>query len=360
MDAPEESDTFGTILVVEDSSVVRTKIQRMLKRMGHTVLAAEDGQEGLAMLREHDVDIILLDIMMPGISGFEVLEIIRRDNGLRHIPVIVISILTDVTSVVRCMKLGADDFLFKPFDSVILKTRIKTCLEEKRLHDQEKAYMLEMLSERERSERLLLNVLPQSVAERLKQGEDIIADRIESATVLFADIVDFTPDWDRRSPVEMVAILSEIFSYFDQLARKYGVEKIKTMGDAYMAVGGLSGGDRLHSQAIADTALAMRKGIARFLNQNGQPYQLRIGIDTGPVVAGVIGTRKFSYDLWGDTVNTASRMQYHGPVNCIQVTAAAYASLKDSYLFEERGIIEVKGKGEMMTYLLTGPKKYTS
>lgn len=360
METPEESEIVGTILVVEDSSVVRTKIQRMLKRMGHIVLAAEDGHKGLAMLREHDVDIILLDIMMPDISGFEVLEIIRRDNGLCHIPVIVISVLTDVTSVVRCMKLGADDYLFKPFDSVILKTRINTCLEKKRLHDQEKAYMLDLLSERERSERLLLNVLPQFVAERLKQGEDIIADRIESATVLFADIVDFTPDWDRRSPVAMVAILNEIFAYFDQLARQFGVEKIKTMGDAYMAVGGLPGGNRSHPHAIADTALAMLKGIARFLKQDGQPYQLRIGIDTGPVVAGVIGTRKFSYDLWGDTVNTASRMQYHGPANCIQVTAAAYESLKDSYLFEERGIIEVKGKGEMMTYLLTGPKKHTA
>jgi len=360
MKKTEEAQIVGTILVVEDSNVVRTKIQRMLKSMGHTVLAAEDGHKGLAMLRKHDVDIILLDIMMPDISGFEVLEIIRRDRGLRHIPVIVISILTDVDSVVRCMKLGADDYLFKPFDSIMLNTRINTCLEKKRLLDQEKAYMLDLLSERERSERLLLNVLPQSVAERLKQGEDIIADRIESATVLFADIVDFTPDWDRRSPVEMVAILSEIFSFFDQIARQYGVEKIKTMGDAYMAVGGLPGGNSLHAQAIADTALAMLNGIVRFLNQDGQPYQLRIGIDTGPVVAGVIGTRKFSYDLWGDTVNTASRMQYHGPANCIQVTAAAYESLKDSYLFEERGIIEVKGKGEMLTYLLTGPKKQIS
>lgn len=357
MDTPEAKSSVGTILVVEDNNVVRTKIQRMLKRMGYTVLAADNGHSCLDMLREHDVDIILLDIMMPGMSGFDVLEIIRRDKGLRHIPVIVISMLTDVSSVVRCMKLGADDYLFKPFESAILNARIKTCLEKKRLHDQEKAYMFELLSERERSERLLLNVLPQGVAERLKQGEDIIADRIESATVLFADIVDFTPDWDRRSPVEMVAILSEIFSYFDQLARQYGVEKIKTMGDAYMAVGGLLGGNRPHAQAIADTALAMLSGISRFLKQDGRPYQLRIGIDTGPVVAGVIGTRKFSYDLWGDTVNTASRMQYHGPANCIQVTAAAYECLKDSYLFEERGLIEVKGKGEMMTYLLTGPKK---
>lgn len=357
METPEESEIAGTILVVEDSRVVRAKIQRMLKSIGHTVLAAEDGHAALAMLREHDVDLILLDIMMPDMSGFEVLEIIRRDKGLRHLPVIVISNLTDVDSVVRCMKLGADDYLFKPFDSVMLKTRIKTCLENKRVLDQEKAYMLDLLSERERSERLLLNVLPQSVAERLKQGEDIIADRIESATVLFADIVDFTSDWDRRSPDEMVAILNEIFSCFDQIARQYGVEKIKTMGDAYMAVGGLAGSNGSHAQAIADTALAMLNGIARFLKQDGQPYQLRIGIDTGPVVAGVIGTRKFSYDLWGDTVNTASRMQYYGPVNCIQVTAAAYESLKDSYLFEERGMIDVKGKGEMMTYLLTGPKK---
>ncbi len=346
----------GTILVVEDSTVVRRMVCRSLKSMGHIVFEAENGCHGLALLREHDVDMVLLDIIMPEMDGYEVLEIMRRDKGLSHLPVVVMSTLSDAASVIRCMELGADDYLFKPFDQIFLKTRIAVCLEKKHLHDQEQAYLADLLSERERSERLLLNVLPQSVAERLKHGEHIIADRFECATVLFADIVDFTADWNGRSPVEMVEILNGIFSYFDTLAQQHGVEKIKTIGDAYMAVGGLTGSSSAHAEAIADMALAMQAGIARFLKQDGSPYQLRIGIDTGPVVAGVIGTRKFSYDLWGDTVNTASRMQYYGPVNGIQVTAAAYAQLRGNYVLEDRGLIDVKGKGTMPVYLLTGSR----
>jgi adenylate cyclase len=351
------SDNCGTILLVEDSTLIRKIIRRTLKSLGHSVLEAENGYKALDMLRGHDVDMLLLDIMMPGMNGYELLDVLRRDKGLCHLPVIVISTLSDVQSVIRCMELGADDYLFKPFDNVFLKVRISACLEKKRLYDQEKSYMLDLLNERERSERLLLNVLPQSIADRLKNGEQIIADRIESATVLFADIVDFTRDWDGRSPVEMVSVLSEIFACFDGLATRHSIEKIKTMGDAYMAVGGLFGGSGDHVRAVADTALDMIAAMERFVNQYGRPYQLRIGIDTGPVVAGVIGTRKFSYDLWGDTVNTASRMQYYGLANSIHATAAVYEPLKELYAFEERGTIEVKGKGPMNTYLLTGPKK---
>ena len=360
MTTQDAGDIFGTILVVEDCNVVRSKILKSLKRVGHAVLGAESGQSCLEILRTQDVDIVLLDIMMPEMDGYQVLEIIRNDKGLRHIPVIVISALNDVESVLRSMKLDADDHLFKPFEQDLLQARINECLQKKRRHDQENAYLLDLLNERERSERLLLNVLPQSVADRLKKNEPVIADRFESATVLFADLVDFTADWDQRPPVEMVAVLRAVFSFFDQLAKQNGVEKIKTIGDAYMAVGGLIDSDRHHAEAIAETALAMQSGIARFLKQDGCPYQLRIGIDTGPVVAGVIGTSKLSYDLWGDTVNTASRMQYHGPAGCIQVTAAAYECLKAGYLFEERGMIDVKGKGEMMTYLLTGSKKHST
>jgi len=304
------SDNSGTILLVEDSTLIRKIIRRTLEGLGHSVLEAENGLKALEMLRGYDVDMLLLDIMMPGMNGYELLDVLRRDKGLCHLPVIVISTLSDVQSVVRCMELGADDYLFKPFDNVFLKVRISACLEKKRLYDQEKSYMLDLLNERERSERLLLNVLPQSIADRLKNGEQIIADRIDSATVLFADIVDFTRDWDGRSPVDMVRVLSEIFACFDGLANRHGIEKIKTMGDAYMAVGGLFEGSGDHIRAVADMALDMIDAMERFVNQHGRPYQLRIGIDTGPVVAGVIGTRKFSYDLWGDTVNTASRMQY--------------------------------------------------
>ncbi|MGH8935726.1 MAG: adenylate/guanylate cyclase domain-containing protein [Acidimicrobiia bacterium] len=200
------------------------------------------------------------------------------------------------------------------------------------------------------SERLLLNVLPQPIAQRLKDGEEVIADRFDEVTVLFADIAGFTPMSELRSPEEVVAMLDEIFSAFDGLAERWGLEKIKTIGDAYMVVAGVPTPREDHAEAIAEMALAMQEVAA-----TGN-LQLRIGIDSGPVVAGVIGKMKFSYDLWGDTVNTASRMESQGLPGQVQVTPRTRERLEDGYQFESRGPIEVKGKGEMRPYLLVGRK----
>jgi class 3 adenylate cyclase len=211
-----------------------------------------------------------------------------------------------------------------------------------------------LLGEQERSEQLLLNVLPAPIAARLKQTEGVIADGFPDVTVLFADIVDFTRRSDRLAPEQVVQALNDLFSVFDQHARQRGLEKIKTVGDAYMVVGGLPDPRPDHAHAVAEMALAMREEVARRTDPGGQPLAVRIGIDTGPVVAGVIGTSKFSYDLWGDTVNTASRMESQGVAGCIQVTARTYERLKDGYRFERRGPIPVKGKGEIVTYFLVG------
>jgi class 3 adenylate cyclase len=208
--------------------------------------------------------------------------------------------------------------------------------------------------EQERSERLLLNVLPAPIATRLKAGEAVIADAFPEVTVLFADLVDFTRSSRASSPARVVATLNELFSVFDELAKGHGLEKIKTIGDAYMVAGGLPEPRPDHAQAVAELALAMREEAGRHRDPAGQPLQLRIGIDTGPVEAGVIGTAKFSYDLWGDTVNTASRMESHGVPGCIQVTARTYQRLGDGYRFQRRGSIPVRGMGEMVTWFLLG------
>jgi len=210
--------------------------------------------------------------------------------------------------------------------------------------------------EQEKSDRLLLNVLPQAIAERLKQDQSIIADTFAEVTVLFADIVGFTQISSQISPPELVSLLNEIFSTFDRLAQKHGLEKIKTIGDAYMVVGGLPMPRIDHAEAIAQMALDMQQAITEFSDTHDRNFSIRIGINSGPVVAGVIGIKKFIYDLWGDTVNTASRMESHGLPGCIQVTSATYQRLQDKYLLESRGTIEVKGKGEMNTYFLTGIK----
>jgi class 3 adenylate cyclase len=208
--------------------------------------------------------------------------------------------------------------------------------------------------EQEKSERLLLNVLPASIAARLKHTDGVIADAFADVTVLFADIVDFTRRSQQITPEQVVQALNDLFSVFDQHARQRGLEKIKTVGDAYMVAGGLPDPRPDHAHAVIEMALAMRDEVATRTDPGGQPLAVRIGIDTGPVVAGVIGTSKFSYDLWGDTVNTASRMESQGVAGCIQVTARTYERLRDGYRFERRGPIFVKGKGEIITYFLVG------
>jgi len=207
--------------------------------------------------------------------------------------------------------------------------------------------------ERERSERLLLNVLPQPIAERLKTSTGVIAEHYDAVSVLFADLVGFTERATVMAPDDLVVLLDRIFSAFDRLVEAEGVEKIKTIGDAYMVAGGLPEPRADHVQAVARTALAMRDEIAAIARRTGHGWlDLRIGIDTGPVVAGVIGRRKFIYDLWGDTVNTASRMESHGRGGQIQITERVATALGPDFVVQPRGTIEVKGKGPMRTYLL--------
>jgi adenylate cyclase len=202
----------------------------------------------------------------------------------------------------------------------------------------------------------LLNILPKEIADELKEKEGIIADSFEEATILFSDIVGFTPLSSRISAVELVNLLNEMFSIFDEIAGHYHLEKIKTIGDAYMLAGGIPIARQDHAEAVANMALEMQVKMADFQEKLNEPLQIRVGIHTGPVVAGVIGTRKFIYDLWGDAVNIASRMESSGSPGKIQVSPATYEKLKDKFILEERGQIKVKGKGEMTTYWLLGKK----
>jgi class 3 adenylate cyclase len=213
-----------------------------------------------------------------------------------------------------------------------------------------------LLKEKSKSEDLLLNILPQSIAQRLKLTNDTIADHFPAATVLFADLVDFTRLSAQLSPQALVILLNDIFSRFDGLADEYRLEKIKTIGDAYMVVGGIPDQRTDHASAIAAMAIDMQRAIVDFSQQNQYPVKMRIGINTGPVIAGVIGKKKFAYDLWGDTVNIASRMESTGIPGEIQVTRSTYDALKDTYEFARRGTIAVKGRGMVETFLLRIPR----
>jgi class 3 adenylate cyclase/HAMP domain-containing protein len=210
----------------------------------------------------------------------------------------------------------------------------------------------ELNEEKQESERLLLNVLPAPIAERLKAGEGLIVDRFESVSVMFADIVGFTSLSSRIPPEQLVSMLNDLFSTFDKLAEKHGLEKIKTIGDAYMVVAGIPQPMEKHAHAIAIMGLDMMTAIEDFSKRHGSDLKIRLGIHTGPVVAGVIGQKKFIYDLWGDTVNTASRMESHGVPGRVHVTDATRALLAETFQLEAREPIEIKGKGLMQTYLI--------
>ncbi|MBI4322381.1 MAG: response regulator [Chloroflexi bacterium] len=342
----------GSLLIVDDNEMNRDMLSRHLQRQGYEVSVAENGRRALDLIGSKRFDLVLLDMVMPEMNGYQVLQRLKTDVGLRHIPVIMISALDETDAVVRCIEMGADDYLPKPFNPILLKARIGACLEKKRLRDREQEYLEQLRLEREKSERLLLNVLPQPIAERLKRGEAPIADSFAEATVLFADLVGFTQISSVTPPKELVAVLNHIFSALDHLGERHGLEKIKTIGDAYMAVAGLPTPRADHVEAAAEMALDILQAVAQVRAEIGKPFSIRIGMNSGPVVAGVIGRNKFAYDLWGDTVNTASRMESHGVPDHVAVTAAVYERLRGRYVFEPRGMIEIKNKGQMPVYLL--------
>jgi class 3 adenylate cyclase len=235
---------------------------------------------------------------------------------------------------------------------VLLRARIGSSLEKKRLRDREQEYLEQLKIEREQSERLLLNILPEPIADRLKKGESTIADGFSDVTVLFADLVGFTAVSAQISAKKLVQNLNRLFSAFDSLAIDLGVEKVKTIGDAYMVVGGLPIPQGDHAERMAAMGFGILEALDVYNQAWDEPLGIRIGINTGPVVAGVIGTSKFAYDLWGDTVNIASRMESTGVPGRIQVSSSTYCLLREHYEFEARGEIEVKGKGKMQTYFL--------
>jgi adenylate cyclase len=354
---PQET---GRILVVDDNSSNRDLLFRRLSHDGHYVVRAESGRRALKVLAVEDFDLILLDLLMPDLNGFEVLQRLKADERLRDIPVIMISGLQETDSVIRCIEAGAEDYLPKPFNSVLLRARISACLERKRWRDRERRYVERIELEGQRHEALLRNILPGQIVTRLNNGEVVIADRIEQATILFADLVGFTAVAARLTPSVLVDNLNRIFSAFDDLCRELGIEKIKTIGDAYMAAAGLPMPRPDHAESIADFALAMLHTLEALSPTMDVPFQIRIGIHTGPVVAGVIGSHRFLYDIWGESVNLASRLESHSLPGRIHVSPQLSEILASRYEVEPRGLINLRGIGKLRTSFLTGRKSGAS
>jgi adenylate cyclase len=345
------------ILVVDDIPANRDLLARRVEKEGHVVTMAENGREAMEKLRQKAFDLVLLDIQMPEMNGYQVLEQVKADPALRHIPLIVVSAVNEIDSVARCVQLGAEDYLFKPFNAVLLKARVTSSLENKRLRDRERQVLHELRLEKEKTESLLHSIFPGPIVARLKTTRSSsIADSIPEATILWADVANFGELSAGKGPAEVVALLNLVFTAFDGLCERHGVEKIKTIGEAFIAAGGVPDPRPDHAEAVADLALAMQQEVVRLNTGLRDPFSLKIGMDSGPVVAGVIGTTKFAYDVWGPAVNTAEQMEVYGLAGGIQVTANVHRRLSDKYMFESRGAFYVPGEGEVETYLLRGKK----
>tara|TARA_B110000116_G_scaffold265327_1_gene274376 strand:- start:697 stop:2322 length:1626 start_codon:yes stop_codon:yes gene_type:complete len=349
----------GNILIVEDDSSNLELLDKIISKSMHQTYCAASAKAGLEFLKDPqiDIDIVLLDLIMPEMNGFELLKIIKEDNALYHIPVIMLSGMDDLEATAECINIGADDFLFKPISTVLLNARIKNALEKKFFHDKELKYQEQIKIEQEKSDKLLLNILPRSIAERLKNGESLIADDFEDSTVLFADLAGFTKLSSTISATDVVMQLNSIFSLFDGLIVKYSLEKIKTIGDCYMLAGGVPKPISNHAESVVKMALDMLETIEQINTKTDQSLKIRIGINSGPVSAGVIGKEKFIYDLWGDTVNVANRMETFGANDKIHVSHNIFLQLEDLYSFDKREQMDIPGKGKMQTYFLT--KKYS-
>jgi class 3 adenylate cyclase len=337
-----------TVLVVDDEYVIVEGLRRLLASEGFTVHVARDGNEGLAMLKQQRVQLVISDKEMPNMGGIEFLGLVR--DRYPRVCRIMLTGNSDFGGAVGAINQGeVFRFIEKPWNAEHLLSTVRFAFDAIELEEKNRELA-------ERSDRLLLNVLPRPIAERLKQGRTAIADRFPAATVLFADLVDFTPLSATLEPVDLIGLLDAIFTAFDQLAEKYGVEKIKTLGDGYLAAAGLPLARPDHVEAIAQMALEMPTALAAINTARGHNLSLRIGIHTGPVVAGVIGLTKFSYDLWGDTVNLASRMESLGVPGKIHVTDQVAEALAAGYTLEPRGPIAVKGKGTVNTHFLVGKR----
>ena len=349
----------GKILIVDDLEANIRLLEQMLRSVGYdAITTTQDSREVYELHRKNHYDLILLDLQMPGMDGFQVMEKLKEIETGSYLPVLVITAQPD--HKLRALKAGAKDFVSKPFDLAEVLIRVYNMLEVRLLHSESKRLYDQVVAEQKVSERLLLNVLPHSIAERLKSHDEvasdnfteIIADSFADVSVLFADIVGFTKFSADANPEKLVFMLNEIFSAFDGLADKCGLEKIKTIGDAYMAVAGIPDSAADHGIRTAHMALDMMEALRHFNEHNGYELQMRIGINSGSVVAGVIGKRKFIYDLWGDTVNTASRMESDGVPGRIQVTQSTWQHLQQAFVLEARGEVDIKGKGKMSTWFL--------
>ena len=331
----------GRVLLADDDASNRELLQRRLEKIGYEVTTAADGIEALQRIQNGCFDLVLLDLLMPGLDGRGVLSRIKENPTLRDIPVIMISALDQVDNIVDCIELGAEDYIAKPFNPVFLRARIGAGIEKKRWRDRELSYLRQIQEEKQRSENLLHIILPRDVAEELKATSAVKARRFENVGVLFCDIVSFTAWCDQHSPEEVLPQLQTVIEAFEKLVGAHGLEKIKTIGDSFMGTAGLRLPVANPALDCVQCGLDMISAVARLT-----PFwQVRVGVHVGPVIAGVVGHRKYQYDVWGDTVNLAARLEAAAEPGTVCVTSETCRHLGGCSDTRPLGRLEIKGKG---------------
>lgn len=337
--------TESRILIVDDIEENLMVLTDTLVQEGFHPLQAKSGERAIQIAKAAQPDLILLDIRMPGMDGFETIKVLKSDPATVDIPVIFISALNQVDDKVQGFKSGAVDYVSKPFQKEEVVARVSTHL---KLRQAQRLVELE----RQKSERLLLNMLPRAVVEELKENGCSVPQHFEDVSILFTDLVNFTEKSQAFEPSALIAELNELFSGFDAIMLKHNCERIKTIGDAYFAVSGMPTANPDHARSLVAAAKDMVALVEARNASASCAWEIRLGIHSGPVVAGIVGTHKYIYDVFGDSVNTASRMEANSLPMRINLSKASADLVRPHYQLEARPPVEVKGKGSMEMYFL--------
>lgn len=334
------------ILIVEDDPVSRSVLHDMVSQIGYQTLHAQSGEQAWECLRaDPDIQLAFIDWMLPGMDGPALCSKIKAEIHDRYVYSIIITAKSSKEDLIRGLEAGADEFLTKPVHPGELISRL-------RAGERVLSYEKRLFEEMDRADQLLANILPPGVASRLKRGEQFIADFFPSASILFLDIVGFTEWCLRMEAREMIEQLNSFFALFDEEIRRQGLEKIKSVGDAYLVAAGVPVARDDHALAIARLALSIQERITRLNEHRLQPWAIRTGIATGPVIAGVIGNNRFIYDVWGDTVNNASRLEHAAPTNGILISEATHRLIHERFQCDFYGELPLKGLGSQKTWRL--------
>ncbi|MBN2619016.1 MAG: response regulator [Spirochaetales bacterium] len=335
------------ILIVDDIEENLKVLTETLTQEGFHPLQAKNGERAIQIAKKASPDLILLDIKMPGMNGYETISVLKSDPETKEIPVIFISALNQIEDKIKGFTSGAVDYVSKPFQKEEVIARVTT-------HLTLRQALKDVEIEREKSESLLRNVLPQSVAKELKDTGNSKPQWFNNVSILFSDVVDFTSYSTNLDPISLINELNTMFTKFDEIMESNGCERIKTIGDAYLAVCGMPDYVDNHAYKLTKAALEIKDYLTQKNSENNSGWSVRIGIHSGEVVGGIVGTKKYIYDIFGDSVNMASRMESNSEPMEINISENTYNLVKDKYNCILRDPIDVKGKGITNMYFVKG------